>query len=128
MATLLYDGECGFCTASAAFIERRIPTTATVIAYQYADLGALGVTSTQARQKLQWVADDATVSAGHAAIARLLIDAGGRWSIPGRIMLVPPFSWLAAAGYRLTAANRHRLPGGTAECALAPGNRPGAPV
>lgn len=97
MATLLYDGECGFCTASAAFIERRIPTTA-------------------------------TVSAGHAAIARLLIDAGGRWSIPGRIMLVPPFSWLAAAGYRLTAANRHRLPGGTAECALAPGNRPGAPV
>jgi predicted DCC family thiol-disulfide oxidoreductase YuxK len=128
MATLLYDGDCGFCTTSAAFIERRIPTRATVIAYQYADLATLGVTEEQAAEELQWVADDGTVSAGHAAIARLLTDAGGLWSVPGRIMLVPPLSWLAAVAYRLTAANRHRLPGGTAACALPPRDRPGAPV
>lgn len=116
MATLLYDGDCGFCTTSAAFIDRWIPTTAHVIAYQHTDLAPLGVTAAQAQEKLQWVADDGTVSSGHAAVGRLLVNAGGLWSLPGRIVLVPPFSWLGAVGYRLIAKNRHRLPGGTPAC------------
>lgn len=123
MAPLIYDGDCGFCTPSAALVERRIPTTATVIAYQYADLAAVGVTAAQARENLQWVADDATVSSGHAAVGRLRIDAGGPWSVPGRMVVTPPFSWLAAVGYRLLAANRHRLPGGTPACALPANDR-----
>ena len=36
----------------------------------------------------------------------------------GQLLVTPPFSWAAALGYTLIARFRHRLPGGTAACAL----------
>jgi hypothetical protein len=33
-------------------------------------------------------------------------------------MLLPPFSWGAAVAYRVIAANRYRLPGGSPACAV----------
>ncbi len=42
--------------------------------------------------------------------------AGGVWGLIGRLMLVPPVSWLAAAVYAVVARNRHRLPGATDAC------------
>ncbi len=121
---LLYDGDCGFCTASARFIERRIPTGATLAAYQFADLDALGTTAERAARELLWV-HDGRISGGAQAVARLLADAGGRWRPLGLVMRVPPVRWLAAVVYRLIAANRHRLPGGTPACALPRPERPG---
>jgi predicted DCC family thiol-disulfide oxidoreductase YuxK len=32
--------------------------------------------------------------------------------------VLPPFSWLAEGVYRVVAANRQRLPGGTPACRL----------
>jgi hypothetical protein len=40
------------------------------------------------------------------------------WRPFGALLLVPPFSWIGAGLYRLIAANRHRLPGGTPACAV----------
>jgi predicted DCC family thiol-disulfide oxidoreductase YuxK len=124
---LVFDGDCAFCTTSARFIERRIPASAEIVAWQFADLDALGTTAERAERELLWVDESGAVVGGAAAVAALLIDAGGAWRLLGRLMRVPPVSWLAQAVYRLVAANRHRLPGGTPACALPAAERPGAP-
>src|SRR3569833_1295295 len=71
---LLYDGDCGFCTASARLIERRIPTKARLSPYQTADLAALGTTPERASGEVLW-ADGQGVRGGARAIARLRVDA-----------------------------------------------------
>ncbi|HEY9473830.1 MAG TPA: DUF393 domain-containing protein [Mycobacteriales bacterium] len=125
-STLVYDGDCGFCTTCVRFVERRLPTGTRMVAWQHADLDALGVTRAAAGKAVQWVAPDGTVSAGAGAVGRLLVDSGWPWRALGQLVLTPPLSWLAAVAYRLVANNRHRLPGGTAACALPPDRRPGA--
>lgn len=124
--TLVYDGDCGFCTTCVRFVERRLPTGARLVAWQHADLAALGVTREAAGRAVQWIAPDGRVSAGSDAVARLLVDSGWPWRALGHLALTPPLSWLARVIYRLVADNRHRMPGGTAACALPPDQRPGA--
>lgn len=115
---LLYDGDCAFCSTCARFIERRIPTSAEVLAWQLTDLEALGIEPETAAAAVQWVDVDGTVAAGSDAVAGLLVDAGSFWRPFGLLISVPPGRWLAGPVYRLVARNRHRLPGGTAACAL----------
>jgi len=91
----LYDGDCAFCTTSARFIERRIPTTAEVSPWQFADLDALGVTQDQAEAAVLWVADGEPTVAGPDAIARLLVDGGSWWRPLGRVLGLAPVRWLA---------------------------------
>jgi predicted DCC family thiol-disulfide oxidoreductase YuxK len=112
---LLYDGDCGFCTSSARFIERRIPADAGIVPYQRADLDGLGVTAERARREVLWAAGGRVYGGAHA-VARLLTAAGGRWRPLGLLLRVPPVSWIAQGVYRLVSANRYRLPGGTPAC------------
>ena len=114
----LYDGDCAFCTTCARFIERRIPTSAEVSPWQFADLDALGVTQAQAEEAVLWIADGRPVAAGPDAVARLLIDGGSWWRPLGRVLALAPVRWLAWPVYRCLSRNRHRLPGGTAACSL----------
>lgn len=76
----LYDGDCAFCTSSARFIQRRIPTRAEITPWQFADLDALGVSQAQAEEAVQWIADG-RVASGPEGIALLLRDAGGFWRL-----------------------------------------------
>ncbi len=117
-ATLVYDGDCAFCTRCVQWMERYVPVRLTVVPWQWADLGALGVTQAQAEHAVQLVEASGRRSSGALAIARLLVQARGPWAGLGALMMVPPASWLAAAVYRLIAINRDRMPGGTAACAL----------
>jgi predicted DCC family thiol-disulfide oxidoreductase YuxK len=114
----LYDGDCAFCTSCARFVERRIPTTAEVVPWQWVDLDALGVSQAEAEEAVIWIPPSGPTAAGPIAIARLLIDAGSYWRPLGGLLIVPPMRWLAWPMYRLVARNRHRMPGGTAACAL----------
>jgi predicted DCC family thiol-disulfide oxidoreductase YuxK len=124
MPVLLYDGDCGFCTTSVRFIERRIPTRAELRPYQFTDLDALGATPKRASAEVLWV-DGTRISGGAQAVARLLIDAGGAWRVLGALLRIPPFRWLAAGVYHVVTVNRYRLPGGTPACALPASARPG---
>jgi predicted DCC family thiol-disulfide oxidoreductase YuxK len=117
-AVFLYDGDCAFCSSCARFIERRIPTSASVVAWQLTDLDALGVTPAQAESAVQWVAPDGSVASASGAIALLLEDAGSFWRPLGWVIGHHPGRWFAEPLYRVVARNRHRLPGGTAACAL----------
>ncbi|WP_131742503.1 thiol-disulfide oxidoreductase DCC family protein [Actinomadura roseirufa] len=123
---LVYDGDCGFCTTSVRFLERRVPVDATIVAFQFADLGALGTTAERAEREVLWVDRSGRVSGGAEAIGLLLTDAGGVWRVPGVLLRTVPVSWAARAVYRLVANNRHRMPGGTAACMLPAAGRPGA--
>jgi predicted DCC family thiol-disulfide oxidoreductase YuxK len=124
MTTLVYDGDCAFCTSSIRVLGRLRLLAGAVIAWQHADLAALGLSQEQCEAEVQWVADDGTISSGHEAFARLLLDNALPWHPLGRLLLVPPFSWLAARVYDFLAANRYRLPGGTPACALPQDQRP----
>jgi predicted DCC family thiol-disulfide oxidoreductase YuxK len=105
---LVYDGDCGFCRRSVRVLER-IGPDAELVAYQSADLPALGLTEALAAAAVQWVGSDGSVRAGHEAIAGALLTAGRVWRIAGRVMLLPGISWTAARVYRLIADNRSRL-------------------
>jgi predicted DCC family thiol-disulfide oxidoreductase YuxK len=113
----LYDGDCAFCSTCARFIERRMRTSAYVVAWQFADLDALGVTQEQAEAAVQWI-DAEHVAAGPEAIACLLRDAGSIWRPLGALLATRPVLWPAWPAYRWISRNRHRLPGGTAACSL----------
>lgn len=115
---LVFDGDCAFCTSCVHLVERRIRPEAEIVAWQFADLPALGLSEAQASEALQWVGADGAVRSGHEAVAAMLASAGAPWRLAGRVLLLPGVSWLAARAYRLIAANRHRLPGGTPACKL----------
>ncbi|MFG1928239.1 thiol-disulfide oxidoreductase DCC family protein [Cryptosporangium sp. NPDC048952] len=117
MATFVYDGDCAFCSTCARFIERRIPTSAAVVAWQRTDLDALELTVDEAETAVQWVSDERR-AAGPDAIAELLIDAGSFWRPAGHVLRSAPVRKLAWPVYRWVARNRDKLPGGTATCAL----------
>ena len=114
---LVFDGDCGFCTTSARFGQRRLHLDH-VEPWQFLDLDALGVTAEQCGQAVQWIAvDGSVVSAEHAVIAALR-HAGGVWRVLGEVMNLPGVRHVAGFVYRLVARYRHRLPGGTAACRL----------
>jgi predicted DCC family thiol-disulfide oxidoreductase YuxK len=125
-ATLVYDGDCAFCTGSVAAIARSGLAASRIVAWQHADLPALGLTGEQCERELQWVGADGHRDGGAQAVARLLLASGPPWSLAGAVLQVSLARCLAAAVYRLVAGNRHRLPGGTPACALPPSERPGA--
>jgi len=110
-ATLIYDGDCALCTWTAARGQRLLPAPVTAVPWQRADLAALGLDQAAVEHSVQWVAPGQKPQAGHRAIARWLIASGLPWSLAGRLLLVPPISWLGAGAYRLVANNRHRIPG-----------------
>jgi predicted DCC family thiol-disulfide oxidoreductase YuxK len=115
--TFVYDGDCSFCTTCAEFIERRIPTHARVVPWQFADLDELGLTQEQCEEAVQWVSADQR-AAGPDAIALLLKDAGRAWQVAGGLLGLAPVRLAAWPAYHWIADHRHLLPGGTAACSL----------
>jgi predicted DCC family thiol-disulfide oxidoreductase YuxK len=100
------------------FVERRLRTSARIIAWQFADLAKLDITQDKAEYELLWIADRG-VYGGAQAVAMLLIDAGMPWRVLGWALRVTPVRLVARGLYRLVANNRDRMPGGTPACALA---------
>ena len=118
-ALLIFDGDCGFCTSSAAWIAGSWRRGARSIAWQHlggARLRELGLTTDDCREAAWWVEPDGTLFKGHRAIGKALTYGSG-WKVPaGRLVLTPLLAPIAAAVYRLIARYRYRLPGGSAAC------------
>ncbi|MEV4138664.1 DCC1-like thiol-disulfide oxidoreductase family protein [Dactylosporangium sp. NPDC049742] len=123
--TFVFDGDCAFCSSCARFIERRVRPAAHVVAWQFADLDELGVTEDEAGAAVQWVTAGRAPTAGPVAIADMLRSVPGPagrflWRPLGALLGLRLVSALAWPVYRWVARNRHRMPGGTAACALPP--------
>lgn len=116
---LLFDGDCGFCTASVQWLERWVQPTATVIAWQFTDLAALGVDIHECQTSIQWVTAPGRTTSEAVAAAAVLRTGRTPWPIVGRALMVPGVRQVANSVYRLIAANRYRLPGSTPACRAA---------
>ena len=116
--TLVYDGDCGFCTSSATWVARHWPEGgAAAVPWQYlsTDVIARANLTREDLQRAAWI-DGSHSEEGARAVACALIAASGWWAIVGRILLFPPVSWVAPLGYRLVTRYRYRLPGETPAC------------
>ncbi len=103
-ATVVYDGDCGFCTTLAGAAARRLGGDVELMALQDADLAALGVPEEEARRSLQWIGADGERRQGHRAIAAWLAGTGRRRL--ARLLTAPGIDAVAAVAYRFVAANR----------------------
>ncbi len=121
LPVLVYDGNCGICTRTAHWVAHRLPEGdgTAVEPWQRLDLEALGLDANDVGIAAWWIDADGAKHGGHRAVAASLRAVGGRWGIAGRLLSVPPVSWLAKAVYGVVAANRRRLSrwGVTPECA-----------
>lgn len=115
---LVFDGDCAFCSTAARWGRRWVPSRrAEIVAWQQADLDALGLTVEECVEALQWV-DGAQHAAGPVAIAAYLRTARAPWPVLGAVLATRLATALAWPVYRWVAAHRHQLPGGTPQCAL----------
>ena len=117
---LIYDGDCGFCTSSAAWIRARWRRDCVAVSWQElgeSRLAALGLTVVDV-ESAAWFADGNQLLRGERAVAAALKLAGPGWRALGSVMDTVPIRWLAAIGYRLVARYRHMLPGSTDACRL----------
>jgi predicted DCC family thiol-disulfide oxidoreductase YuxK len=117
---LVFDGDCAFCTRASEVARRLLPADCDVRPWQAYDLSAVGVTAQRAQHEVLWVGRDGVVAGGAGAVAQALRAVGGVWSVLGAALSLPPVSWVAQGVYRAVAANRYRLPGGTAACRMPP--------
>ena len=113
----VYDGDCAFCTRTARWVEARVDGRADVQPWQALDLDILGLTEREVTGAAWWV-EDGKPDGGYRSIGRALVAIGGAWGLAGRLILVPPVSWLARPVYALVASNRHKMPGGSDACRL----------
>jgi predicted DCC family thiol-disulfide oxidoreductase YuxK len=119
---LVFDGDCGFCTACARFLGRWVirgrPTSAAPLVepWQRLDLADLGLTRDECTAAVQWVAENGQVASGHEAIAAVLASGHLLWRPLGALLVAPGFSPLFARLYSWISEHRDGLPGGTPAC------------
>jgi predicted DCC family thiol-disulfide oxidoreductase YuxK len=115
--TLLYDGDCAFCSTSVRLLRNWVPTDAEIVPWQRADLVSYGLSEADCADAVQWVSET-TRHSGAAAFAALLRTSRPWWRVVGRLLGSRAGLLLADPVYRWVAANRYRLPGGTPACQL----------
>lgn len=106
---LVYDGECGFCTRCAAWVEKH-GRGIRISPWQALDLDEVGLTERQVRAAAYWV-EGSRAEAGERAVARALMACGRGYRVLGHVLLLPGVRRLSAVGYRFVAQHRGRLPG-----------------
>jgi len=116
---LVYDGDCAFCQR-AVDLALRMKVACRAVAWQDADLGALGLTEAQVTEKVWWVEPGGSKVSGHRAVAAALRHGSPALRPVGRLLDADALAPLASAGYDLVARNRHRLPGATPACRVEP--------
>jgi predicted DCC family thiol-disulfide oxidoreductase YuxK len=115
---LIFDGDCGFCTTTANWIEKNSLIPIESQPYQWAKLADFGLTEEEAAAKVQLVVGG-KVFAGHHCMAKLLlIQPNVLLKLLGALMVMPGVDPISAKVYDSVAANRHKLPGGTPACKM----------
>lgn len=121
MGRLLYDPDCGFCTAAANRIRPWCGRNV-VVPMTAAELVGGQVDADRARREIPFVDDDGRVRYGAAAIGAALLDGGVPARVVGTLLASRAGSVVANPIYRIIARHRHRLPGGTPACTLGGGS------
>jgi len=117
-ATLIFDGDCGFCTTAVRWLQRSLPRVPATVPFQWTELADFGLTEDQARSRVWFVVGGRNYGGAAAVAAVLRGQPIAALRLMGWLATVPPWSWAAEAGYRLVARYRYRLPGGTPACRM----------
>jgi predicted DCC family thiol-disulfide oxidoreductase YuxK len=109
--TLVYDGECEFCTRLARWVERRDRHgRISVRANQEAGvIESLGLTREEVGRAAWAVETGGRKFEGAAAINRVLLELGGGWSMLSRLYGARPLAWLQNRYYARVARKRRWL-------------------
>lgn len=119
--TLVFDGDCAFCSAAVRWAQRWCRPAVRFVPWQRLDLDAHGLTLDAVTSAVQWLparTSGRPIPSGASAVARTLLRSRWPFRPLGALLLLPPFSWLGAGVYGLVARNRYRLPGATPACAV----------
>jgi predicted DCC family thiol-disulfide oxidoreductase YuxK len=106
--TLLYDGECGFCTRSARWVERR-DQRGRISARPNQEEGlieSLGLTREEVDRASWAVESGGAKFEGAAGINRVLRELGGGWAVLGSLYRVPLVRWVEDRYYGRVARRR----------------------
>jgi predicted DCC family thiol-disulfide oxidoreductase YuxK len=115
-ALLIYDGDCAFCRQSLKWALAKLPEFCRYVAFQKVDFSEFGLQLADVQSQV-WLVEGKNKYGGHRAVSWLFRQQKQvRWRALG--LLIDIFSPISALVYRWVATNRHRLPGGTAECAI----------
>jgi len=106
--TLVYDGECEFCTRLARWVERRDRRgRVSVRANHEAGLiESLGLTREEVGRAAWAVEAGGRKFEGAAAINRVLRELGGPWAGLGSLYSVRPLKWVEDRYYGRVARKR----------------------
>lgn len=118
-AELLFDADCGFCTKAVGVLRRidrggrvRVLTLQSDLA-----LRRFGLTQDQALTQV-WAMDSRGRRSGGAEAVNVALAAALGFRGPLWLYRLPGMRWCQERVYRTVAANRYRLPGRSAACAL----------
>ena len=106
--TLIYDGECEFCTRLAQWVERRDGRgRVSVRANREAGLmESLGLTREEVGRAAWAIEASGRKFEGAAAINRVLRELEGGWAVVGSVYLFAPFAWVEDRYYSRVARRR----------------------
>lgn len=118
---LLFDGDCGFCTKSVAWLDQRGLLGHPAVPWQSVPAAQRPVPDGRLTTEVVLERPDGTVLGGADALAATVRAADSRLRIAGVLAALPGVRTLARAVYRVVARNRYRMPGAAAACSV---NRP----
>ncbi len=118
---LIFDGDCGFCTTTARWIEGKVPAEVAVVPWQSLDLSTYGLTEQDVSTAAYFIDENHTAHRGHKAVELVLKTTNWPTRAAGIAIVTPPLSWIAPYGYALVAKYRYRLPGATDACRIPQG-------
>lgn len=116
-SVLIFDGDCAFCSSSARLLKKLTKNRIAIEPFQFLPLHDYDLNQELTSKAVYYVTKTENFVAARA-IARALIDSRTPWAIAGFLMNLPVVVSFAELVYYWVAKNRHRLPGGTPECAL----------
>jgi predicted DCC family thiol-disulfide oxidoreductase YuxK len=124
VTVMIFDGDCGFCSACVRWGYRNLGRMPESIPFQAIAVADYGLTLEQVKSAV-WLIEPGRQHRGHLAVAALLaLQPERHWRFLGGLMRAPILSGLASLGYRLVVRFRHRLPGATEACAMPAKNAP----
>ena len=115
---MIFDGDCGFCTASVNVIRRWIHPDCDIKPWQFTAIEEFDLTAQECTTAVQVVTSDRSGYSGSRAVMQMLRTAPLPWPVLGVIGDAPGVAFVADRVYRWIATNREKLPGSTPACAV----------
>ncbi len=117
LGVLVVDGQCDFCQRSVKLMRRFLRHQPRVVTWQESHLAQLGLTAEMCQESVQWVSElrgnRREQLSAHDAIARVLRNGGGVWTVIGAILTVRGVHWFSGVVYRWVSRNRGKWPLGS---------------